>query len=178
MLYAGNVKPHKNLERLIDAFDLVRKHGPDHLKLVIIGDGPLRTTLDALAQKSGVDAEFRGFLNQSEIVEKGYSDLDAIVLPSGENETWGLVINEAMTGGIPAIVSDMVGCAPDLIDPDETGYEFQAGDIGQLSERVDRLVERLEAGHDFSCAVHKRICGYSMERTVTGVQSALTAALS
>src|SRR5262249_57710706 len=38
VLYAGNVKPHKNLERLIEAFDLVRKRGMDHLKLVMIGD--------------------------------------------------------------------------------------------------------------------------------------------
>ena len=37
VLYAGNVKPHKNLERLIDAFHLVRKQGLDHLKLVLIG---------------------------------------------------------------------------------------------------------------------------------------------
>src|SRR5204862_6873870 len=100
-----------------------------------------------------VDAEFRGFLNQSEIVEKGYSDLDAIVRPSGENETWGLVINEAMTGGIPAIVSTMVGCAPDLIEAGEPGYEFVAGDIMHLSERIDRLVGRLECGHDFYGAV-------------------------
>ena len=38
VLYAGNVKPHKNLERLIDAFHIVRKRGLDHLKLVLIGD--------------------------------------------------------------------------------------------------------------------------------------------
>src|SRR6188472_2011511 len=38
VLYAGNVKPHKNLERLIDAFHIVRSRGLDHLKLVMIGD--------------------------------------------------------------------------------------------------------------------------------------------
>src|SRR4030095_4060122 len=38
VLYAGNVKPHKNLGRLIEAFDLVRKRGLDYLKLIIIGD--------------------------------------------------------------------------------------------------------------------------------------------
>ena len=145
---------------------------------MIVGDGPLRATLDALAKKSRVDIEFRGFLNQSEIVAKRYADLDAIVLPSGENETWGLVINEAMTGGIPAIVSDMVGCAADLIESDETGYEFQAGNTTQLSKSINRLVERLESGHDFSDAVHRRINNYSLERTVTGIESAFAGALS
>jgi glycosyltransferase involved in cell wall biosynthesis len=38
VLYAGNVKPHKNLERLIEAFHIVRNRGLDHLKLVLIGD--------------------------------------------------------------------------------------------------------------------------------------------
>jgi glycosyltransferase involved in cell wall biosynthesis len=174
--FAGKLITKKRPIDLVSAAAICKSK--DRIQLVIIGDGPLRATLDAPALKSGVDIEFRGFLNQSEIVKKGYADLDAIVLPSGKNETWGLVINEAMTGGIPAIVSDMVGCAPDLIDPDETGYEFQAGDTMQLSQSIDRLVERLEGGHDFSDAVRRRINNYSLERTVTGVQSALTAALS
>src|SRR5207244_10023679 len=38
VLYAGNVKPHKNLARVIEAFHLVRNRGLDHLKLVLIGD--------------------------------------------------------------------------------------------------------------------------------------------
>jgi glycosyltransferase involved in cell wall biosynthesis len=172
----GKLIPKKRPMDLMSAAAVSKSR--DRIRLVIIGDGPLRATLDGLAQKSDVDAEFRGFLNQSEIVEKGYSDLDAIVLPSGENETWGLVINEAMTGGIPAIVSDMVGCAPDLIEAGETGYEFQAGDIRQLSERIDRLVGRLESGHDFSGAVRRRISNYSLAHTVAGIESAFTAVIS
>ena len=78
---------------------------------------------------------------------------------------------------MPAIVSDMVGCGPDLIEAGETGYEFQAGDIMQLSERIDRLVGRLESGHDFSGAVRRRINNYSLEHTVAGIESAFTAAL-
>ena len=174
--FAGKLIPKKRPTDLVSAAAICKSK--DRIQLVIIGDGPLRATLDALAQKNDVDIEFRGFLNQSEIVAKGYADLDAIVLPSGENETWGLVINEAMTGGIPAIVSDMVGCAPDLIESDETGYEFQAGNTTQLSKSIDRLVERLESGHDFSDAVHRRINNYSLERTVAGIESAFAGALS
>jgi glycosyltransferase involved in cell wall biosynthesis len=173
--FVGKLIPNKRPIDLASAAAVCKSK--DRIQLVIIGDGPLRATLDAVAKKSDVDAEFRGFLNQSAIVQKGYCDLDAIVLPSGENETWGLVINEAMTGGIPAVVSHMVGCAPDLIEPGETGYEFQAGDIRQLSERIDRLVGRLESDHDFSDAVRRRINNYSLERTVAGIESAFTGAL-
>ena len=174
--FAGKLIPKKRPMDLAAAAAMCKSK--NHIQLVIIGDGPLRSTLEAAVKKSDVEIEFRGFLNQSQIVQKAYADLDVIVLPSGENETWGLVINEAMTGGIPAIVSDMVGCAPDLIEPDETGYEFQAGEIGQLSEKIDSLIERLESGHDFSAAVRRRIDNYSLERTVAGIESALTAAVS
>jgi Glycosyltransferase len=174
--FAGKLIPKKRPIDLVSAAAACESKG--RIQIVIIGNGPLRAELDALARKSRVAIEFRGFLNQSEIVGKGYADLDAIVLPSGENETWGLVINEAMTGGIPAIVSDMVGCAPDLIEPGETGYEFQVGDIRQLSERIDCLIGRLEFGYDFSDAVRRRMSNYSLARTVAGIESALGAALS
>jgi glycosyltransferase involved in cell wall biosynthesis len=148
----------------------------DRIRAVFIGDGPLREELEANAHRQGLSAEFRGFLNQSEIVAKGYADLDALVLPSGEYETWGLVVNEAMTGGIPAIVSDMVGCAPDLVQEDRTGYVFRSGDVAGLTRSIDRLVARLESGHDFAPAVHERIALYSIARTVSGVEQALRAA--
>ena len=48
----------------------------------------------------------------------------------------------------------------------------------QLSERIDRLVGRLESGHAFSDAVRRRISNYSLARTVAGIESAFTAALS
>jgi len=99
-----------------------------------------------------------------------------LVLPSGEYETWGLVVNEAMTGGIPAIVSDMVGCAPDLVVSDCTGYVFRSGDTTDLSRAIDCLVARLDSGHDFSPAVRERMMSYSLNRTALGVEQAMRAA--
>jgi glycosyltransferase involved in cell wall biosynthesis len=148
----------------------------NRIRLIFIGDGPLRKELEACGARENIDVEFRGFLNQSEIVAKGYADLDALVLPSGEYETWGLVVNEAMTGGIPAIVSDMVGCAPDLVVSDCTGYVFRSGDTTDLSRAIDCLVARLDSGHDFSPAVRERMMSYSLNRTALGVEQAMRAA--
>src|SRR5439155_8918927 len=147
------------------------------IQLVIVGDGPLRSEMEKKAQRASVKVEMRGFLNQSEIVAKGYADLDALVLPSGEYETWGLVVNEAMTGGIAAILSDMVGCGPDLISEDETGYVFRTGDVNALSNTIDHLVERLESRQDFAPAVHERIAEYSLEKTTEGIVAAAHAAV-
>lgn len=172
--FVGKLTPKKRPIDLVRAIALSRSKAS--IELVIIGDGPLREELVRTADDGKVTTEIRGFLNQSEIVAKGYADLDAIVLPSGYGETWGLVINEAMTGGIPAIVSDLVGCGPDLIDEGETGYVFPVGSVEELARAVDRLVEQLESGRDFSPAVRSKIAHYSIDRTVEGVLAALEGA--
>jgi glycosyltransferase involved in cell wall biosynthesis len=78
-----------------------------------------------------------GFLNQSEIVS-AYAASDCLTLPSDHGETWGLVVNEAMACGLPAIVSDQVGCGPDLVTPGETGAIFPFGDWSALAESLCR----------------------------------------
>lgn len=172
--FAGKLIPKKRPLDLVAAVARSRHQG--RIQLVIIGDGPLRGEMEASAKANQVPIDFRGFLNQSQIVSKGYADLDALVLPSGEYETWGLVINEAMTGGIPVIVSDRVGCAPDLVSEDRTGYEFPSANVAGLTQAMDQLVTRLEAGHDFSPAVLEKMTQYSLGRTVDGLVSAVQAA--
>lgn len=68
-------------------------------------------------------ASFAGFLNQKEI-SKAYVAADCLVLPSDYQETWGLVVNEAMASGLPCIVSDACGCGEDLIAPINPAFRF------------------------------------------------------
>src|SRR5206468_2285855 len=90
---------------------------------LMVGDGPLRDQCESLVEDTDVPIRFTGFLNQSEIVQ-AYLAADALVLPSDGEETWGLVVNEAMSCGRPCIVSDCVGCGPDLVAPGTTGFVF------------------------------------------------------
>jgi glycosyltransferase involved in cell wall biosynthesis len=65
-----------------------------------------------------------------------YAAADLLVLPSDHQETWGLVVNEAMACGVPAVVSDAVGCGPDLIDRGRTGAVFPLGNTTALAEAI------------------------------------------
>lgn len=103
------------------------------VQLRFAGAGPLESPLRGLAEELGVDARFDGFLNQSEITA-AYAAADCLVLPSDAGETWGVVVNEAMVCGLPVIVSDQVGCAPDLVIPGETGLVYPCGDIEALAD--------------------------------------------
>jgi len=61
---------------------------------------------------------------------------DLLVLPSDRQETWGFVVNEAMACGISAVVSDAVGCGPDLIEAGGTGAVFPFGDIAAPAQAI------------------------------------------
>jgi glycosyltransferase involved in cell wall biosynthesis len=136
---------------------------------LLVGDGPLRNELHALA--SGLDRiHFAGFRNQSEL-PAFYAAADALALTSDGDETWGLVVNEAMACGVPAIVSDAAGCAPDLIEESGTGRVFPTGDVPALAEE---LIDFRGANAD---ALRHKCAEYSMARATEGLEKALKAVI-
>ena len=126
---------------------------------------PLKKDIEKFAKEHQIKIKLTGFLNQSEIVEKGYSLLDIFVL-SSYTETWGLVINEVMTGGIPAIVSNKVGCNTNLIIPEKTGYVFRNKDVIDLKNKIDTLINHLKSGKFKKEDVINHIEKYSLNNTV------------
>ena len=137
VLYAGNVKPHKNLERLIEAFDLVRARGLDHLKLVLIGDeiskyAALRRAVHQHHLHKHV--RFLGYMPQ-ETLAVMYRLAGVFVFPS-LYEGFGLPPLEAMASGTPVVTSnvsslpEVAGDAAVLVDP----YDPEA--IGDAIYRV------------------------------------------
>ena len=108
VLYAGNVKPHKNLARLIDAFNLVRQRGLDHLKLVMIGDEISKYTALRRAvhhHQLHKYVRFLGYLPQ-ETLAVMYRLAGVFVFPS-LYEGFGLPPLEAMASGTPVVTSNL-----------------------------------------------------------------------
>ena len=62
------------------------------------------------------------------------------MLPS-VNETWGLIVNEVMNAGRPIIVTDQVGCQPDLVHNGFNGFVYPAFDVDALSRCLRRLLD-------------------------------------
>jgi glycosyltransferase involved in cell wall biosynthesis len=124
VLYAGNVKPHKNLERLIEAFHLVRKRGLDQLKLVLIGDeiskyAALRRAVHR--HQLHKHTRFLGYVPE-ETLAVMYRLAGVFVFPS-LYEGFGLPPLEAMASGTPVVISnvsslpEVAGDAAVLVDP-------------------------------------------------------------
>jgi glycosyltransferase involved in cell wall biosynthesis len=123
-LYVGNIKPHKNLERLIDAFHLVRLQGFERLQLLIIGDQiskypGLRRAVDRFKLHKHV--RFLGFVPDQTLAAL-YQLATVFVFPS-LYEGFGLPPLEAMARGTPVVTSntsslpEVVGDAAILVDP-------------------------------------------------------------
>jgi glycosyltransferase involved in cell wall biosynthesis len=127
VLYAGNVKPHKNLERLIEAFHLVRNRGLDRLKLVLIGDEISKyTALRRAVHRHQLHqyVRFLGYL-PGETLAVMYRLAGVFVFPS-LYEGFGLPPLEAMASGTPVVTSnvsslpEVAGNAALLVDPYDT----------------------------------------------------------
>lgn len=140
--------------------------------LVIAGAGELQGRMEEAARAGGVDARFLGFVNQSKLPAV-YASSDAVVLPSIAIETWGLVVNEAMACGVPAVVSDAVGCGPDMIQPGVTGAVSPLGDIPALATAIDSVLALDPA--TVRRALAERMEIYSPARAADGVLEAADA---
>ena len=134
VLFAGKLVERKRPFDLIRALARTTALGC-RAEAVFVGAGELEDSLRREAASSGVAATFHGFQNQSRMPSI-YAAADVLVLPSDHQETWGLVVNEAMACGVPAVVSDAVGCGPDLIEAGRTGAVFPLGDVGTLAEAI------------------------------------------
>jgi glycosyltransferase involved in cell wall biosynthesis len=112
-------------------------------------------------------------MNQSEI-PLAYRSADLLVLPS-LHEPWGLVVNDVMNFGVPALVSNRVGCGPDLVVPGQTGDIFDASDESSLRRRLHSLLEEpaeLEAmGARARCHIDK----WGFAQAAAGLAGALAA---
>jgi glycosyltransferase involved in cell wall biosynthesis len=171
-LFAGKFLARKRAADFVAAVRELAAEGRD-VKGVLVGSGPEEAALRSAAAGSRA-VVFDGFRNQTEIASR-YAAADCLVLPSDGRETWGLVVNEAMATGRPAIVSDAVGCAPDLIDEGRTGFTFPEGDVRILSARMRDALSTLSgpAAPRVRESVLTRVSGYSCEAAVAGTLEAL-----
>ena len=168
-LFSGKFVPKKRPADIVAAVRELAAAGHAGVQVLMVGEGPLGESLREASQ--GLPIRYSGFLNQGEI-SAAYAASDCLLLPSDSGETWGLVVNEAMACGLPAIVSDRVGCEVDLVRPGQTGARFPCGDIQALSRAMTDFTaaQQGKMGDAALALVHE---GYTFDRVVQGVLEAL-----
>lgn len=171
ILFSGKLSERKGVHVLTAAVKMLPPDLRARAVLVFLGSGPEQAALAASCQCGPVVRTlFPGFRNQKEL-SPWYHAADMLVLPSLRFETWGLVVNEALHHGVPCVVSDAVGCAPDLIEEGRTGAIAGAGSAESLAAAIVRTVSRLsDPAVRFDC--RKKVSGFSLSSAAEGIARA------
>jgi glycosyltransferase involved in cell wall biosynthesis len=133
LVTVGRLVPRKRVDLVIAAVLRARERG-FRVALTVVGDGPERPTLEAQARGSGGSVAFTGFLATEEIAERLWMS-DAFILLS-EEEPWGLVVNEALSAGLPLVLDREIGCVPDLLEDRANGFVVDASDDRSVDEAI------------------------------------------
>ena len=168
LLYVGNIKPHKNLERLIEAFHLVRQQGRSELELIIIGDEISKLqSLRRAVHKYDIHryVRFLGYVPDKTLAVL-YRLASVFVFPS-LYEGFGLPPLEAMASGTPVVTSnvsslpEVVGDAAVLVDP----YSAEA-----IADGIMTVLRSTHLREDLRERGLERVKEYSWARSVQRVR--------
>lgn len=147
---------------LIDAFSKLRNKCPN-VRLILVGDGPLRDIVWAKAKSLGSGIFMPGYVPYSELPK--YYAISDIFVHSAVNEHWGVSVNESMACGLPVIAAEGVGSAPDLIVEGGTGATFPDRNSDALSEKISYLLNDPGLLEKMGKAAREKISQWSYEQT-------------
>jgi glycosyltransferase involved in cell wall biosynthesis len=173
-LFAGKLEDKKHPADLLEAVARLPADLRPRAHVLVAGDGPLRTECEKLAREKRLSVSFTGFLNQSRLPD-AYAAADVLVLPSDAGETWGLVVNEAMASGRPAVVSRAAGCCADLVVEGETGHSFACRDVLALSRILATYLADPGLAARQGLAASRHIQAVGIDAAVAGIVSAVRA---
>ena len=166
VVFAGKLIPLKRPLDLVRAASHCRLEGRD-VEVAFAGSGELENAVRAEAKGLGVPCHHLGFCNQTRMPAV-YAASDILAVTS-EQETWGLVANEALACGKPIIISDASGCALDLAGDRTAGRVYEVGCIEHLSRSIGEL-------QDHGCRsidIARKSETYSVPAAINGLMEAV-----
>jgi len=175
LLFASKLQPRKRVLDLLDAYLALTPNREPHPYLLIVGDGEDRPTLEVrIAHAAAQDIRsirLCGFRNQSELPR--FFDLATVFVLPSRHEPWGLIVNEAMASATPVILSDEVGCHPDLLTDGIEGYLFPAGNIPALTHALRKILEDPQRAAQMGQNALARIRPWSIEADIRALRLAI-----
>jgi phosphatidylinositol alpha-mannosyltransferase len=141
VLCVGRLEPRKGVGRLIEAMATVEREVPD-VRLVVVGDGPDRAQLEAAARAAEVDVLFTGHVSD-EALPAYYLAADVVCSPALGDESFGIVLLEAMAAGRAIVATRIEGYA-ELLAGAGSARLVEADDPVALAREIKLLVEAPE----------------------------------
>lgn len=163
ILFVGRLDQEKRVGELIDACARLAPGTP--FELEIVGDGTMREQWKAQVRERGLAdrATFRGFVTESELLE-AYGRSDIFCMP-GVAELQSLVTLEAMSAGKPVVAADAMAL-PHLVHPGRNGWLYTPGDVDELAQRLQCLLDDTQMRHRMGQAGREIVRRHSLDETL------------
>jgi glycosyltransferase involved in cell wall biosynthesis len=175
-LYVGRFVKEKGVFDLLQAYAQLGPRLRSEVGLVLAGNGADQYELMKQASRIKPGAiRFVGFVHREQLPGL-YAFADALILPT-HSDTWGLVVNEGMSCGLPVIVTNVAGCARDLVKDGWNGCVVPPANSAQLSIAMDRLAGNSELRRQMGIRSWQIIQEYSPNAWTDGMAMAFNAAL-
>lgn len=174
MYYAQLIK-RKGADLLLKAYQNLKAEYKD-IELFLIGSGIYKKELLKIINKENLSDVLLLEDPGDDLVCKYYANSDIFVLPSRE-DVWGLVVNEAMSCSLPVIVSDAAGASGDLVKDGYNGFIFKAGDVEDLTSKLQKLIISSKLRGDMGNNSKKLIANFDPKVTVSMFNQAIKYAL-
>ena len=166
-VYVGRLGPEKNLELLLRAFNGVSQSF-DHVRLLILGDGPAREDLETLVSSLGISdrVRFEGMVPYEGM--PSYMAMCDVFVTASVTETFGMSVVEAMGAGLPVLGVDSVGVG-DIVSDGETGF-LTSEDAIAYAVKMTRLATEHDLRKKMGTAAREESTKYAIVRTVHMMQ--------
>jgi glycosyltransferase involved in cell wall biosynthesis len=169
VLYVGRLLDAKGVADLLAAFEKI--HSENDATLLIVGTGPDEERYRNWAEQRGIPVHFTGFVQQDEL-PMYYAIADLFVFPT-YSDPWGLVVNEAMSCGLPIIVSSVAGATKDLIQHGWNGYIIDPGNIEMMAQHIHALLNAPEMRTQMGERSQVSILNYTPDKCAEGFAKAI-----
>lgn len=162
-LFVGRIIPRKGLHLLLEACMTLKKLGYQNYTLLIVGDGEQRSQLEALCKKEDLEdwVKWIGKVDYQDI-SSYFQVADIFILPTLE-DTWGVVVLEAMLFGKPILCSQGAGSSELIIDG-ENGYIFDPQDREELVQLMAKFIGNPKLSKIMGAKSQESIAPYTPEK--------------
>lgn len=163
-------------KRPMDLIEAIAKIDHKKIALLFVGDGPEREKMESRVKQYRIRALFTGFVNQGEL-PRYYTLADMFAVISSYDAS-PKALNEALNFSMPAVCSDCVGTAHDLVQDGVNGYVVPAGNIGAIADVVEQLNMDRKLAEKMGEASVGIVADWSLENDARGILAAARYTLS
>jgi phosphatidylinositol alpha-mannosyltransferase len=137
VLFVGRLEPRKGVDCLVRAMAIVQQRQPS-ARLIIVGDGPDRRTIEAAAQSAAVPIAFAGRVSD-DMLPSYYHAADVVCSPALGGESFGIVLLEAMAAGRPIVATRIEGYT-ELLSGADASRLVNPGEPVPLADAITALL--------------------------------------